>query len=158
MDAAFKQHGFHLATKTPLFVAELPSFQALENCEFPAKPLAIFIAADSREVSTDEIARIAERLLQQGVRYVCVWGPDCERVHDIFDEMYVGKGDEPYKFDLMTTWHKNDSIGEALWFFLNCAKVDAELTRRGSFAVKIGTPANSGPIAELIQRIEEFID
>jgi hypothetical protein len=34
-------------------------------------------------------ARIAEAFLKQGVRYVCTWGTDCERVHDIFDEMYA---------------------------------------------------------------------
>jgi hypothetical protein len=159
MPTSFTQYGFNPATQTKLFVIELPSFQTLEHVAFPVKPGTIFIAADSREVSTDDIARVAERLLQQGLRYMCVWGPDCERVHDIFDEMYVGKGDHPYKFDMMTTCHDDESVGEALWFFLNCATVEEnEMIGRASFAVRIGNPAGSAPISELIQRIEEFID
>jgi hypothetical protein len=153
----FVRHGVDPITQTPLFIAEFPSFSVLKKPELPAKPLKLFIAGDADKLSTEDIGRIAEAFLQQGVRYVCTWGTDCERVHDIFDEMYVGEGNEPYKFDLMTTWHANDSFGEALWFFLNAAHVEDEIEGTAAFAVQIGNPPNSAPLSETIQRIEEFL-
>ena len=152
----FVRYGAEPVTQAPLFIAELPSVTALAKSDLPAKPLKLFIAADAKEVAVEDIGRIAEIYLKQGVRYVCAWGPDCERVHDIFDETYVGDGSEPYKFDLMTTWHANDSFGEALWFFLNCAHVEDEIEGAASLAVRIGNPPNSAPLAEAISRIEEF--
>lgn len=49
----------------------------------------LFIACDSRDISVAEIARFAEMALQDGAAYICAWGPDCERVHDIVDETIV---------------------------------------------------------------------
>jgi hypothetical protein len=155
--ATFVRQGIHSATKTQLFIAELPNFQSLERVEFPAKPLAFFIAADSSQLSADDIGGFAEKLLNQGLRYLCAWGPDYERVHDIFDEMYVGNGTEPYKFELMTTWHAADSFGDALSFFLSSTYVEDRPSEAASFAVRIGNPPESGPLAEVIQRIEEFL-
>jgi hypothetical protein len=155
--ATFLRQGIHSATKTPLYIAELLNFQASNRVEFPSKPLAFFIAADSSGLSADDIGRLAEKLLNQGLRYLCAWGPDCERVHDIFDEMYVGDGTEPYKFELMTTWHDADSFGEALSFFLNSTYVEDKPIEAASYAVRIGNPPESGPLAEVIQRIEEFL-
>ncbi len=152
----FVRQGTEAITQTPLFIAELPNFSALEKADLPAKPLKLFIAGDADKLSTDEISRIAEAFLKRGVRYVCAWGTDCERLHDIFDETYVGDGNEPYKFDLMTTWHADDSFGEALWFFLNAAHVDEEIAGAASFAVRVGNPPNSAPLSEAIPRIEEF--
>lgn len=154
----FVRYGIHPATLTPLFVAELPSFHALGKIEPPAKPMTLFIAGDTTEISSDEIGRVAETFLNEGVRFVCAWGSDCKRVHDIFDEIYVGDGTEPYKFHLMTSWHDDDSFGEALWFFLNCAHIEEEIPNAASFAVRIGDPTGSAPIGEAIQRIDEFND
>ncbi len=159
MPANFIEYGVNPATEMKLFVAELPRLELLKMIELPAQPGTVFIAADMREISTDDIADVAERLLRQGLRYLCAWGPDCQRAHDIFDEVYVGAGDSPYDFDLMTTWHEDESIGEALWFFLNCAFIDEQdISDLASFAVRIGDPEGSVPILELIPRIDEFTD
>ena len=156
--APFVRYGIHPATQTPLFVAELPSFEALGNVDLPTKPITLFLAGDTSKVSPDKIGRVAETFLNEGVRFVCAWGEDCKRVHDIFDEVYIGDGTEPYNFHLMTSWHDDDSFGEALWFFLNCAHVDEEIADAASFAVRIGDPTGTAPIGEAIQRIDEFND
>jgi len=152
----FSKKGIHKATQTPLFIGELATLDDLERAELPTAPMALFLATDTRTASVDDISRVAERFLNAGVRYVCAWGPDCERVHDIFDETYVGYGNEPYKFDLMTTWHANDSFGEALSFFLNSAYVGDDRASGSAYAIRIGNPCESLPLAEAISRIEEF--
>jgi hypothetical protein len=87
----------------------------------PAAPFILFLAMDARRVGTDEIFRFAERLLGQGVVYVCTWGPDCERVHDLFEEAEVIRDvlDGVVSRDVvMTTWHADETLDEALWFAL----------------------------------------
>jgi hypothetical protein len=48
-----------------------------------------FIAADARRVSVARVAALAEQMLARRCGYVSVWGPACERFHDIFDDVFV---------------------------------------------------------------------
>ncbi|NDJ78464.1 MAG: hypothetical protein GYB65_19620, partial [Chloroflexi bacterium] len=72
------------------------------------------------------IGALAELLLDQGVVYLCAWGPDCERVHDIADERIVWREleIEPKPPVIMTTWHTDDTLDDMLWFLLNVADPD----------------------------------
>lgn len=47
---------------------------------------------------------------------MCAWGPECEFVHDVFDETYLGDGSQPLRPTLMTTWHADQPLEEALDF------------------------------------------
>src|SRR5687767_7300718 len=51
----------------------------------PSSNFACLLAWDARAASDAEIATLARKLLDAGAAYVCTWGPDCERVHDIID-------------------------------------------------------------------------
>jgi hypothetical protein len=77
------------------------------------------IAWDAQNASVEEISRIARGLLRQGAVYVCAWGPHCERVHDIVDEEHVGPNpSSDVSRVVMTTWHANESLAEAIRFAL----------------------------------------
>ena len=67
-------------------------------------------------------------MLEQGIAYLCVWGTDCERVHDLFDLERMP--DEPKGRVVMTTWHSKESLSEALWFFANCVEPDDMASRQ----------------------------
>jgi hypothetical protein len=42
-------------------------------------------------------------------------GPDCERVHDIIDEVIVNRNPGETDEDvIMTTWHDDEALNEAL--------------------------------------------
>ena len=82
----------------------------------------MLIAADANMISVDIIAATAEQYIDAGLIYVCVWGPDCERVHDIFDEVHVGDGSVEPVITLMSTWHSDASLEEAIWYFLESAR------------------------------------
>ena len=86
------------------------------------KHCVVFLAMDARPMSVDEIGHIANWALAQGAVYLCAWGPDCERVHDIIDEVVgnrdLGRTDEDV---IMTTWHEYEVLDEALWFAVNSA-------------------------------------
>ena len=49
-------------------------------------PFICLLAWDAAAVAAEEISKVASRLLAAGCVYICAWGSDCSRVHDIFDE------------------------------------------------------------------------
>jgi hypothetical protein len=87
-----------------------------------SKYCVLFLAMDARPMSVDEISHTANWALDQGAVYVCAWGPDCERVHDIIDEVLVARNPDATDEDvIMTTWHDDETLEEALWFAVNSA-------------------------------------
>lgn len=76
------------------------------------------LCADFDWISTDDISHAAEILLKEGNLYFCTWGPDCQRAHDIYDEVIVIN---EIQYLVMTTWHEDESLDDALWFVLNLA-------------------------------------
>lgn len=88
------------------------------------------IAADARTVGHEAIRALAAAMLAQRCACVAAWGPDCERVHLLFDDAYVSwpshgafrrwgrwrtTWSEEIPF-LMTTDHADESLSSALWY------------------------------------------
>lgn len=122
--------------KRAFFLLEIESLEdeRLKNLE--TEPFTCFCALDASKLSVQLISDFCVRLLRAGCLYFCVWGPDCERVHDIMDEnivmMDIAGEDLPISFchfedfsGVMTTWHSDEPITEALYFFTQCAILDA---------------------------------
>ena len=117
----------------------------------------LFLAMDAREVPDEVIKRLATLLLEEGLAYLCAWGPDCERVHDLFDlaeaELEL---DVPSDSVVMTTWHADEPLEEALWFFVNCAFPDelyAE-TRTAGVAVTVSNPDWAATVSRWLQDLD----
>lgn len=88
----------------------------------PAPPpvwFTLFVAADAAVVDAEVLWAFAEEALLHRCAYVSTWGPGCERLHDVFDDVFL---DQHPKADgdpfLMTTWHTDEPLGTALWFGL----------------------------------------
>ena len=102
------------APERELYFISAPDFESLpDSFQLSGKYFVTLLVVDASVIKTNSIEKLAEKLLTSGCVYFCAWGPDCERVHDIFDEMCLFT--EPV---IMTTWHEKDSLDEALWFFL----------------------------------------
>ena len=89
----------------------------------PTSPnFGLLLAMDAQPVDSGQIGELAEKLMEKGLAYLCAWGPDCERVHDNFDQIAVLR-DLEQKDDnvIMTTWHSDESLEEGVWFLVNCA-------------------------------------
>jgi hypothetical protein len=78
----------------------------------------------SRDSSVNAVSEFVLAALQQGMVYCCVWGPGCEGFHDIIDDIVVEDGLSERRVVgatpndvIMTTWHANESLEEALEFF-----------------------------------------
>ena len=134
-----KPHGINPSPERPLYSEFVSTFAALEQVSFPSAHTVLLIVVDAHDVSTETVARVAGRFLAAGLIYVCVWGPDCKRVHDIFDEVYVGDGTTTPGSDMMSTWHDDEPLEEAIWFFLECAfPLDHKIGTTSFVAVTVG--------------------
>jgi hypothetical protein len=93
-----------------------------ERIKTSSPNFGLLLAIDAKGVKSQEILEAGTKLAEKGLAYLCAWGPDCERVHDLFDEAAQKKNDELTGDDvIMTTWHSGDTLIEALWFFLHGA-------------------------------------
>ena len=134
------RQGNHPTNGCPLYSEFVLDFAALADLRLPSAHTVLLIAADSRAVDTQIVSAAAEHLFAAGLTYVCVWGPDCERVHDIFDEVYVGDGTSEPEHSFMSTWHDHEPLDEALWDLLYCAiPDDADRPSTSFVAVTIGS-------------------
>jgi hypothetical protein len=79
---------------------------------------------NANSVTDDGILQGAKRLFSKGLACLCTWGPDCERVHDLFDVVARDINSELSGDNvIMTTWHAGVPMEEALWFFVHVAFV-----------------------------------
>ena len=112
--------------KDPLTNRDLYFLSATDLDEIPGRMnfsspnFICLIAWDSDRSSVEEISSLVEPLIKNGGSYFCAWGNDCERVHDIIDEIDsypyndIGSPDDSV---IMTTWHSDESLEETLYFF-----------------------------------------
>ena len=97
-----------------------------DRLDEPGAHFVVFLAMDARQVPDAAIARLAGALLAQGAAYVCAWGPDCQRVHDLFDAAVGERFPDEDAALVMTTWHADDDLDQALWFAMFSACPDDE--------------------------------
>jgi len=90
----------------------------------------LFVALNADGVGDGSILQGAKKLLSKGLACLCTWGPDCERVHDLFDVAARGINSElPGDDVIMTTWHAGVPMEEALWFFVHAAFVTGKFEK-----------------------------
>jgi hypothetical protein len=110
-------------TGREIYLLSLPAPQDLPpNLELPCPYFGAFLVCNADLITDAVIVELAHSLLRQGLVYLCVSGKDCERVHDLFDDVIVGL--DPCETDesvRMTTWLDRVSLDEALWDFLYVA-------------------------------------
>ena len=112
-----KQIGHIHSDQFPVFIHRVGSYDELRSITPPSRHSVILLAGDADGIPTDIISEAADHLMASGLSYICTWGSDCERVHDIFDLSYVGDGTIEPALDFMSTWHSADTFAEAVEFF-----------------------------------------
>ena len=122
-----------------------------DRFSLPSPHLVALLALDASGVPDDAIRQLAKTLLDSGCVFFTAWGPDCERVHDLFDS--VANFYEPL---IMTTWEHDAPLDEAIWNFLYVAHPDEDYwdTCRSSVAITVG----NADWAEQIERRLRDID
>lgn len=137
----------------PVYLERVSDFSALAHVELPSKHTVLLLVADASATKAEVIYTAASRLVDRGVTYACAWGSDCERIHDVFDEVDVGAvSGDPDDF-IMTTWHSDESLDEAVDFFLACAfPLDQHLDTCSWIAIIVGDATPASLVEDAIHR------
>lgn len=86
-------------------------------------PFRALIVSEA-EVTQEWRNRVAEWLVKSGCLYVVAWGIECEKWHDTVDWNVIEEfdyGDIPDDRVIVTTWHADEPLSEAMWFAGQCA-------------------------------------
>jgi hypothetical protein len=105
-----------------IFLISVSKIKEFDVIKLPqiSRYFTLFIA-NSKEVIIEEYSQKAKDLIKSGLVYLCTWGKECEKIHDIFDEENIRMEiDQEIETDddnvIMTSWHQNESIKETLFF------------------------------------------
>ena len=161
-NAMLREHAFETMMERRLFSIDIPSAAALPRLDLPAGNFACHLAWDARGASADAVSAFVEPLLDASASYFVCWGPDCERVHDIIDEMVSYPHHDfgvPNNSCIMTTWHASEPLREALWFFLVNSRPDEyyEDSTHMALAISVGSSAWAEEITQALDHPREFI-
>jgi hypothetical protein len=108
-----------------LHVSAPEDLPAAVPTNLPGARFVLFLAWDARGIPDETIFTLAQRLVRAGLSYIVAWGPDCERVHDVFDDADIVENPESNTpatdTVIMSTWHDSEPLAQALWFALYSA-------------------------------------
>jgi hypothetical protein len=92
--------------------------------EGPQRPfLALVIIRDP--VTPEWQWAVSKWLVASGCLFMCAWGPDCSSWDDSVDYANMeafSYGDIPQDRFVMTTWHDDEPLDEAVWFAKHTAQ------------------------------------
>jgi hypothetical protein len=157
-----REHSFDTATGRRLFSLLLPSAVPLPGFNLALGNFACLLAWDARAVPAQVVSDLVESLLRAGASYFVCWGPDCERVHDIIDEVVSYPDNDfgvPKDSCIMTTWHASESLQEALYFFLVLSSPSEHYVdvTRAALAISVGSPGWAAEIEEALNHPQDFV-
>lgn len=121
-------------------VAKVASLSEISDLQTPDGYFSVLLAVDANDMDTETIASAVRQLLTKGMVVLCVWGKDCERVHDIADEVIIGErfyvGTERV---ILTTWHNDESLEETAQFAKKIEPAEGYLAEfKGVVGISIG--------------------
>jgi hypothetical protein len=111
-------------TSSPIQVKCIGSIDELaERIRPSCRYFTLMLAWDAPEVAQEELVEIVRPFVERGLVYFCAWGNRCEVVHDAVDQADLCRIERQTSEDyvIMTTWHSNESLLEAFWYFKSLA-------------------------------------
>lgn len=153
-----KKHHSKIETPLPIYSHWTEEIENIKEIQFPTECVVLFLCADFSKIPGSDLVDIAKFLMLKGVHYICCWGKECEKGHDCFDEANVIlQVDENFERHVMSTWHSDESLDEALWFCIFNATPDDEFWEKCStFIVGVGQAIASNKMSELLDDIESL--
>ncbi|MCD4687595.1 MAG: hypothetical protein K8S97_16835 [Anaerolineae bacterium] len=96
----------------------VPSFDALpREIVLPSPHFVCLLCSDARGVPDRMIIDAATTLLDRGLVYLCAWGPDCERVRNLFETAALVWNSRV----AVLTVHFYDDLDDVFGYFLDVA-------------------------------------
>ena len=128
-----------------------------EQVDEPKPHFIVLLAMDATSVEGIRLAALAKKLLNQGMVYLCAWGPDCGRVHHFFDVALGRCGFEPDDAFVVTDWFDDEDLDDALWYAVTVCPTDAYIEScRAVVAIVVDQSQWSGRVEAAFADFEAF--
>lgn len=98
---------------------------------------ALFVACAATTLSAELIEEFASYCIDRGLFWVSTWGADCERLHDIFDRVGLAQG--AYSGTVMSTWHDDEPLDDALHLFWDAFPAEGKLGGPARIGISVGS-------------------
>ncbi len=143
--AALEKFKKHAESGRTMFLLEIDSLEDWpeELTLAKSKRFVLFLATDATDVSNEDLAAFAVKVLDQGMVYLSTWGGDAERVHDVFEEAAADwDPDADADTAILSEWHEDEPLSEALRFSVADALPahSYEGTCKATLAAIVGNP------------------
>ena len=151
--------GYDSSSDRKLFLLEVSSTGEIPKRLLVTSPhFAVLVLADGAALSNKQIGHLASTLIDSGAVYLSTWGVDCERMHDLFDEVLIGDGTGDQEA-IITTWH-DEPLDDALFSFLRTTSPAEEYSGscRSSIVVIVGMPNVRASVRRVLQDPSAFIE
>jgi hypothetical protein len=150
--------GYDAETERELFLFELADPLKFADTQFPRERFVCLLIWDAGQEPDCLVSEVAAALLAKGAVYVCCWGADCERVHDAMDAADIARNPSCNPV-VMTTWHDDQPLAEAIYFALNLAWPDEGYAEDcdSVIAVCIGYNGYAGSVREAFSDPAAFV-
>jgi hypothetical protein len=133
-----------------------------ERLPLRSRYFQFLLAWDAPDKTPQQLMSFFRPLVERGLVYFCAWGGNCEAVHGAVDRCDIERRPETRHADyiMMTTWHSDESLEEALWFFKVCAlpRESIDPSECDRFSVAIGSSAWSIEMKKALKSIEGDAD
>lgn len=128
-----------------------------DDLDLPSPMFHLLVACDARYVAAEQIACFVEKVLDQGVAYLCLWGRDSDRIVTAFEQAEALRHldaplGEPWA---QVSWHGTQPLQETVWYFLECAVADPAFQdlSQSWVAAAVGEPRWHEQIRAAIERL-----
>lgn len=142
----------------PIYFSHAKRLSELDTFVYPSEFFTLLLCADFENETVDSLSSLTNTLIDKGNVYFCAWGSGCEWAHDIYDEILVERELKAEKeFHVMTTWHDDEPLEEALWFMLfNATAEDKQWDNCSSVIVTVGNEQWGQEVEDCISDIWAF--
>ena len=150
-------HGNDCPSERPIYslalehIDELPTLSIGESNHFVCCIFSVW-----KHYTDDQIKQLGKSLILQGCTYFNIWGPGCERAHDLIDNADLELHPEgPWA---MTNWHSKEPLANALWGVLSFAWPDPafEGFPHSILAITVNSPHSQIKVIQALNNLRHF--
>ena len=81
--------------------------------QLPCPRFVLLLMQDATN-RNEQLPETLGQLLDAGCVAFCAWGPECEQVHDIMDDVIIARDLDRQAATILTTWHDDEPFDETL--------------------------------------------
>ena len=141
----------------PVYLCEVDGWDELINFSAKTDNFVLLLLADFSRKTIEEIASVAKRLIDNGLKHICCWGPENTLGHMGFDLGNIEWEEENENSLHVTSTCHDEPLAEAVWYCLYCANPDDEYwTSCSKIIMNVNGRVSASELDRLLSNIDHL--